>query len=57
MADAIDASCLFLRGSGSRGLDSCSTKRDMFKLSIDRENALTGDNVGLQSFGVVAAAI
>lgn len=48
--------CLFLLGSDSNGLDSCSTDRDSEELSMDLENAFSGDNVGLQSFGVVAAA-
>lgn len=48
--------CLFLFGSDSMGLDSCSTDRDNDELSIDLENAFKGDNVGLQSFGVVAAS-
>lgn len=47
--------CLFLLGSDSNGLDNCSTDRDNEELSIDLEKALRGDNVGLQSFGVVAA--
>lgn len=47
--------CLFRRGSDSSGLDSCSTDRDSDELSIDLEKAFRGDNVGLQSFGVVAA--
>lgn len=47
--------CLFLLGSDSSGLDSCSTDRDSEELSMDLENAFSGDNVGLQSFGVVAA--
>ena len=38
------------------GLESCSTERDSDEVSIDLENAFSGDNVGLQSFGVVAAA-
>lgn len=46
---------MFLLGSDSSGLDSCSTDRDSDELSIDLENAFRGDNVGLQSFGVVAA--
>lgn len=52
---AIGGFCLFLRGSDSNGLDSCSTDRDNEELSMDLENAFSGDNVGLQSFGVVAA--
>lgn len=48
--------CLFLLGSDSSGLDSCSTDRDSEELSMDLENAFNGDSVGLQSFGVVAAA-
>lgn len=47
---------LFLLGSDSSGLDSCSTDRDSEELSMDLENAFSGDSVGLQSFGVVAAA-
>lgn len=47
--------CLFLLGSDSSGLDSCSTDRDSEELSMDLEKAFSGDNVGLQSFGVVAA--
>lgn len=47
--------CLFLLGSDSNGLDNCSTDRDNEELSMDLENAFRGDNVGLQSFGVVAA--
>lgn len=47
--------CLFLLGSDSNGLDSCSTDRDNEELSMDLENAFRGDSVGLQSFGVVAA--
>ena len=43
-----------LFGSESSGLDNCSTERDNDELSIDLENAFNGDNVGLQSFGVVA---
>lgn len=47
--------CLLRLGSVSRGLDNCSTDRDNEELSMDLENAFRGDNVGLQSFGVVAA--
>lgn len=47
--------CLFLLGSDSSGLDSCSTDRDSEELSMDLENAFSGESVGLQSFGVVAA--
>ena len=47
--------CLLLLGSDSNGLDNCSTERDNTELSMDLENAFSGDSVGLQSFGVVAA--
>lgn len=45
---------LFLLGSTSNGLESCSTERESDELSIDLEKAFSGDSVGLQSFGVVA---
>lgn len=49
---------IILFGSKSIGLDNCSTERDNDELlSIDLENAFNGDNVGLQSFGVVAITI